>query len=57
MKIKTISVVFTWEDGSVNDVSSYLPMQTWNDLECFSDYWEEKYNDDVEIDHEEECGK
>ena len=56
MKIKTISVVFTWEDGTVNDVSSYLPIQTWDALECFSDYWEEKYNDE-EINHEEECGK
>ena len=55
MKIKTIQVVFTWEDGTVNEVSSYLPSQTWESLELFSDYWEEKYNDDV--DHVEECGK
>jgi hypothetical protein len=57
MKIKTIQVVFTWEDGTVNEVSSYLPSQTWQALELFSDYWEEKYNDDVEVNHEEECGK
>jgi hypothetical protein len=57
MKIKTIQVVFTWEDGTVNEVSSYLPSQTWEALELFSDYWEEKYNDDVDVDHVEECGK
>lgn len=57
MKIKSIEVILTWEDGTVNEVSSYLPGQTWEALELFSDYWEEKYNDDVEIDHELECGK
>ena len=25
MKIKKIEVVFTWEDGETNEVSSYLP--------------------------------
>lgn len=57
MKIKQISVVFTWEDGTTNEVGSYLPMHTWEALETFSDYWEEKHNDDVEINHEMECGK
>jgi hypothetical protein len=55
MKIKDISVTLTWEDGTVNEVSSYLPTQTSEALEMFADYWEEKYNDDV--DHEQECGK
>ena len=57
MKIKTIEVILTWEDGTVNDVSSVLPMETWEALELFSDYWEDKHNDDVEINHEMECGK
>ena len=53
MKIKQISVVFTWEDGTTNEVSSYLPMQTWDALEQFSDYWEEKYNDEEVTENEE----
>jgi hypothetical protein len=46
MKIKDISVILTWEDGTVNEVSSYLPTQTSEALEMFADYWEEKYNDE-----------
>jgi hypothetical protein len=57
MKIRTISVVFTWEDGSTNEVSNYLPDGTSRELEDFADYWEQKYNDDIEVNHEEECGK
>jgi hypothetical protein len=57
MKIKSIEVILTWEDGTVNEVSNYLPEFTSRALEEFTDYWEEKYNDDVEVDHELECGK
>jgi hypothetical protein len=46
MKIKDISVVFTWEDDTKNEVSSYLPTCTSEALECFADYWEEKHNDE-----------
>jgi hypothetical protein len=46
MKIRTISVVFTWEDGSTNEVSNYLPDGTSRELEDFADYWEQKYNDE-----------
>lgn len=46
MKIKQISVVFTWEDGSTHEVSSYLPMGIWEELETFSDYWEEEYGNE-----------
>ena len=54
MKIKNIEVIFTWEDGTVNDVSCYLPEYTSRALEDFADYWEEKYSDDEEED-EDEC--
>lgn len=56
MKIKSIAVVFTWEDGTTNEVSGYLPDGTTRDLEDFADYWELQYGED-EIDHELECGK
>jgi hypothetical protein len=46
MKIKNIEVILTWEDGTTNEVSSYLPSQTFSDLEQFADYWEEKYSDE-----------
>ena len=53
MKIKTIQVVFTWEDSTVNEVSSYLPSQTWEALELFSDYWEEKYSEKEATENEQ----
>ena len=49
MRIKKIEVLMTWEDDTVNEVSSYLPSQTFSGLEQFADYWEEKYNDEEEI--------
>jgi len=48
MKIKKIEVLMTWEDGTTNEVSNYLPAQTFSNLEQFADYWEEKHNDDEE---------
>jgi hypothetical protein len=54
MRIKQIEVILTWEDGTVNEVSNYLPAQTFSNLEQFADYWEEKYNDDVEECYDEE---
>ena len=49
MKIKSWKLEFTWEDGTVNDVSNYVPSHTSGAIENFCDYWEEKHND-----HEEE---
>ena len=46
MRIKQIEVIMTWEDGTVNEVSNYLPAQTFSNLEQFADYWEEKHNED-----------
>ena len=46
MKIKSIEVTLTWEDGTVNEVSNYLPEFTSRALEEFADYWEEKYSDE-----------
>jgi hypothetical protein len=53
MKIKSIEVVLTWEDGTVNEVSNYLPEFTSRALEEFADYWEEKYSDEDETKDEE----
>jgi hypothetical protein len=46
MKIKAISVVLTWEDGTTNEVGHCLPIQTIEALESFADYWEEKHSDE-----------
>lgn len=48
MKIKTIEVILTWEDGTTNEVSSFLPAQTFNALEQFADHWEEINNEEDE---------
>lgn len=47
MKIKSWKLELVWEDGTVNDVSNYIPTGTSGAIEQFADYWEEKYNDDV----------
>jgi hypothetical protein len=44
----------TWEDGTVNDVSNYVPMHTSKAIEQFAEYWEERYSDDDYGDDEEE---
>ena len=48
MKIKSWKLELVWEDGTVNDVSNYVPSHTSGAIETFIDYWEEKYNDDEE---------
>ena len=48
MKIKSWKLELTWEDGTVNDVSNYVPSHTSGAIENFIDYWEEKYSDDEE---------
>jgi hypothetical protein len=52
MKIAKIEVIFTWEDGSTNEVSNYLPDGTNRDLEDFADYWEQQYGENT-IEEEE----
>jgi hypothetical protein len=51
MKIKSWKLELTWEDGTVNDVSNYVPSHTSGAIESFIDYWEEKYSDDEEEVH------
>jgi hypothetical protein len=46
MKIAKIEVILTWEDGTINEVSNYLPQYTNDALEDFADYWEAKYSDE-----------
>jgi hypothetical protein len=52
MKITNIQVIFTWEDGTTNEVSSYLPDGTNRELEDFADYWEEKHNEDEVVEYD-----
>jgi hypothetical protein len=54
-KIKSWKLELTWDDGTVNDVSNYVPVYVSDAIEQFSDYWEERYNDDdYGYDEEEE---
>ena len=53
-KIKSWKLELTWDDGTVNDVSNYVPSHTSGAIETFIDYWEERYNDDDYGDDEEE---
>ena len=53
-KIKSWKLELTWDDGTVNDVSCYVPEYTSKAIENFCDYWEEKYNDDEDEDEEDE---
>ena len=53
-KIKSWKLELTWDDGTVNDVSNYVPAHTSGAIETFIDYWEERYNDDDYGDDEEE---
>jgi hypothetical protein len=46
MKIKSWALTLTWEDGTENDVSCYVPMYTIKAIEQFADYWEDKYKDE-----------
>jgi hypothetical protein len=54
MKIKAWELKLTWEDGTENDVSNYIPEQTARAIEQFIDYWEEKHSDAHEDEEEEE---
>ena len=48
MKITGITVIFTYEDGTTQDVSEYVPNHISSDLEVFADYWEEDEEDEEE---------
>lgn len=48
MKITGISVIFSYENGEIEDVSSYVPMGIYNDLENFADFWQEKDDEENE---------
>jgi hypothetical protein len=52
MKIKSWALTLTWEDGTENDVSNYVPMHTSKAIEQFADYWEEKHNDEEVVEDE-----
>ena len=52
MKIKSWTLTLTWEDGTENDVSCYVPVYLVKAVEEFIDYWEEKYSDDEENEDE-----
>lgn len=41
MKITGISVIFTYEDGNIEDVSNSVPAGIYSDLEYFADCWQE----------------
>ena len=54
MKIKSWKLELTWEDGTENNVSCYVPTYTIKAIEDFCDYWEEKHNDDEEESKDEQ---
>lgn len=45
MKIKHWDLKLIWEDGTENEVSSYVPMGLVHAVEEFIEYWEEKQGD------------
>ena len=49
MKITGITVIFTYEDGEIQDVSDYLPNHISSDLEVFADCWEEDGIEEEEV--------
>jgi hypothetical protein len=48
MKVTGITVIFTYENGEVQDVSKYLPRNVDADLEDFADCWEDEQTEDEE---------
>jgi hypothetical protein len=47
-KINSWELKLTWEDGTENEVSSYLSEFLVRGIEEFIDQWEKKYGDDEE---------
>jgi hypothetical protein len=46
MKIKEFKLQLIWEDGTVNDVSNYIPDGLQDFIDVFIEHWEEKYGED-----------
>ena len=53
MKITGMTIIFNFENGDSQDVSSYIPNHIWSDLENFADVWQED-EEEVEEDEEED---
>ena len=53
MKITGMTIIFNFENGDSQDVSSYIPNHIWSNLENFADVWQED-EEEVEEDVEEE---
>jgi len=51
MKITGMTIIFNYENGKSQDVSSYIPNHIWSDLENFADVWQE---DEEEVEEEDE---
>jgi len=54
MKITGMTVIFTYENGETQDVSSYIPDSICRDLEDFADFWQEEELEEEEEELEEE---
>ena len=46
MKVKEFKLEVIWEDGTVNDVSNYIPSYLSDSIDVFCEYWEAKHGDD-----------
>jgi len=51
MKITGMTIIFIYENGETQDVSSYIPDSICRDLENFADFWQE---DEEEVEEDEE---
>lgn len=49
MKITGISVIFSYEDGTIEDVSNNIPEGIYSDLEYFADCWQEEEESEDEL--------
>ena len=54
MKIIGMTVIFNYENGETQDVSSYIPDSICRDLEDFADFWQEEDLEEEEEELEEE---
>ena len=54
MKITGMTIIFNFENGDSQDVSSYIPNHIWSDLENFADVWQEDEEDEEEVEEDEE---
>ena len=54
MKITGMTIIFNFENGESQDVSSYIPDSICRDLEDFADVWQEEDEEEVEEDEEKD---